>query len=705
MAGLRALRSLAFPPVCVTLGGRRPLVCVSQIRLEGDYRCTGASATLGGLKGPNSMRLSFFSCLRFVAFTLVTCLTLIVLAPGCGRASLESELLDGAVPNACGPSTCPNGCCDRNGTCRTGGDTQACGSRGQKCSDCIANGFTSCDVPRGKVCTRSSDNCGPTDCFGGCCSFDGGRGTCVAGMDATACGGGGSACVDCSLAGRSCDSSTQTCSTSKCDATNCSGCCVGDLCLPGDDAQACGTSGNACVSCAQSGQQCDAQPSGGGRCEGTPSCTAENCSGCCDGTTCVAGSDSIACGKAGEACKNCTTTGRRCAAVGQPNERTCEVPPTCGPGNCPGCCVGNACVVATTTVACGKGGQACQPCADNETCDAGACVAAPACGPGNCAGCCLGDICAVGNQATACGTAGAQCSNCSAVGQVCQGSACQAPVCGPGNCAGCCSGNTCVLGTQDSACGQNGAACSDCAAGDLVCQGRVCRTKCGPANCAGCCAANNACALGFTNSACGSGGAACTNCSNSASTCNTLEVPRVCANAGGMCPAAYDGCAPDVATPVEGSLQGVCDDTSDLDALRAACNGGADTGTCEAALQVLAATNPACSACLSPFAVPFGRLTGLYRCAAPFVSGTCNHSTGCAVECRETSCVGCVPGSEDECVTSVSGAGGQCNTLVQQTACIVPAIGVGDLCGPGTYANNFGRWLRAVGDHFCGNGP
>ncbi len=666
---------------------------------EGGYRRPRRSAKLAG-KRAEPMRLPSLSLLRFVAFTLFAASFLVLLAPGCGRSSLEIESLDASQPGTCGPSTCPNGCCDRTGTCRTGGDTQACGSRGQQCSDCIANGFRVCDVARGKVCARESANCGPADCPGGCCSFEGGRGTCVAGVDATACGGSGSRCVDCSAEGRSCDVRTQNCGASKCDATNCSGCCVGDLCLAGDDDQACGAVGEACLSCAQTGRVCGAQPNGGGRCEGTPACGPDNCNGCCDGTTCVAGSDSNACGTRGQACTNCLATGRRCTA-----ERTCQVPPLCGPGNCPGCCVGNACVVATTSAACGRGGEACKGCGVSETCNAGLCVPASTCGPGNCAGCCLGDICAVGAQNTACGTAGAQCLNCSGLGQVCQGGACQTPVCGPGNCAGCCSGNTCVLGTQDSACGQNGAACNDCAAGDQVCQSRACRPRCSAANCAGCCTATNTCALGFTNTACGSDGATCTNCAAGGSTCNTLALPRVCANEGGLCPAPYDSCAPGVRTAVQPSLQGLCDDAGDLDAVRAACAGGPESGTCVAAFQVLAATNAACAACLTPFNVPFNQLTGLYRCAAPFVGGGCNRSTGCATECQDTSCSACPIGTEDQCRTSANGAGGQCNTFVQQTRCVLPAVGAGDLCGPATYGGNFGGWLRAVGDHFCGNGP
>jgi hypothetical protein len=655
--------------------------------------------------------LSARSGARFVALVLFVALFVVLLAPGCGRSSLELETPaeGGVVPSTCGPSNCPNGCCDGNGICRTGADTRACGSTGQRCSDCIANGFQFCDGR--KVCGRSVTTCGAAECPGGCCSFDGATPKCLAGTDPNACGRSGASCVDCGAQGRSCDPVQRDCSVGKCDASNCSGCCVGDKCLDGTDGQACGSNGQACESCTIMGQSCRNNPGGGGRCEGTPTCGPQNCGGCCNGTVCVAGSDSSACGKQGMACSNCLATGKQCVAQGQPNERTCQTPVTCNAATCPGCCVGNNCVVATTPAACGKGGQACVGCGANETCNAGVCTPQANCGPANCAGCCIGaDVCAVGSQNTACGLAGAQCLNCTGQGKVCQGGSCQTPVCGPGNCAGCCSGNTCVIGTQDNACGQAGAACNDCTPGNQVCQGRVCQAKCGPGNCAGCCTPANACALGFTNGSCGSGGAACSNCTAVGSTCDTLVNPRVCTNAQNQCPAGYANCPAGVTTPVTPSLQGLCDDVTELDPIQAACSapapGGPDTVACIAAFQQLAVSNPACAACLAPFDVPFTQLTGIYRCAAPFVSAACNRSTGCATDCQDTSCTQCPPASEDQCRNQVNGGGGQCNPFVQQTACVAPALGAGALCRPSTYpGSNFGRWLRAVGDHFCGNGP
>ena len=649
------------------------------------------------------------SLVRFhslVALALFAALCLVLVAPGCGRSSLELESFDASIDGpvgSCGPSTCPGGCCDLTGVCRLGADTRACGSSGERCNDCVANGFQFCDGR--KVCGRNVTSCA-SECPTGCCESEGGSNKCLAGVDPSACGGFGATCTDCSAQGRDCDPTTRACSTGKCDATNCDGCCVGDKCLPGIDNQSCGQKGQQCQSCQIMGQTCGPSPNGGGTCQGVAKCGPANCGGCCNGTTCVAGSDSVACGKQGDACANCTAGGKVCVPQGQPNERTCQTPVTCNAANCPGCCVGNSCVVATTPAACGRGGEVCKGCGMNEACTNGICVPAPNCGPANCPGCCIGaDVCAVGNQNTACGLAGIQCNNCAGLGRVCQGGSCQVAACGPGNCAGCCSGNTCVLGTQDNACGGNGAACNDCTPGNQVCQGRVCRARCSAANCGGCCTPGNACALGFTNGACGSGGATCVNCANAGSTCDTLVVPRVCANQQNKCPAAYGACAAAVTTPITPSLQGLCDDVGDLDALAVACSGGPDTGTCIAAFQVLAAANPACSTCLAPFDEPFNQLRGIYRCTAPFVTNACNHATGCAVDCQDTSCNQCPPGSVDQCRNQVNGNGGQCRTFVNQTACIGGAVGPGALCSPVTYGGNFGNWLRAVGDHYCGNGP
>jgi hypothetical protein len=419
----------------------------------------------------------------------------------------------------------------------------------------------------------------------------------------------------------------------------------------------------------------------------------------------VTGNDTTACGKQGQACAACAFN-QVCVQDGLPNARTCQVQATCGPNNCPGCCVGNQCVVATTPQACGTNGQACKACGPSQACGPlGTCVQGPDCNPVNCAGCCVGDICAVGTQNTACGAGGGLCLNCAnqAPPRVCQSGVCQAPACGPATCPnGCCSGNTCVTGTQDNACGATGGgACTDCSATNQVCQGRQCREKCSPANCAGCCQNDNLCATGIANNTCGSGGVACTNCSAAGSFCNGLVVPRRCNNQQTTCPATYGACAPGITTPITPALQNVCPDAS-LDTLTVACAGGPETAACVAAFALLPG---ACQTCLTPLNHPFEQEAGLFACAAANVDNNCRRQTGCAINCAQTSCNQCLPTSESQCYSLVNGVGGQCRTFANAAdGCTSAALAAGQLCSQFSYAN-YGGWLRSVGDHFCGNTP
>lgn len=379
--------------------------------------------------------------------------------------------------------------------------------------------------------------------------------------------------------------------------------------------------------------------------------------------------------------------------------------PTCGPENCEGCCAGNNCVVNVTPGACGKDGQACKACGPNEACSAGVCQPAGGCNPQSCAGCCIGDICAVGTQNTACGLGGGACENCSgqAPPRVCQGGACELPSCGPGNCLGCCVGNTCVVGTQDNACGSaNGQACADCTQTNQVCQAGQCVDKCGPGNCTGCCGATG-CAGGVANNACGSGGVVCDNCTTQASFCNGLVTPRRCNNKQTTCPAPYATCPAAITMPVTPTLQKHCTDAV-LANLATACAASPDAPQCVSALQVLVATSPACATCIQPFAKPFTEGSGLWRCAAPFVPATCRRETGCAADCADDSCTQCVPASEAQCRDLVNGPGGQCRTFALAAGCANAALAAGQLCSQFSYPD-YGQWLRAVGDHYCGNGP
>ena len=637
---------------------------------------------------------------RLVVLALLGGLLLVLLAPGCGRSSLEPETLGdgGNGSGACSPATCPSGCCDASGTCRTGRDVRACGSAGDRCADCVADGFALCNGDG--VCGRDDARCSAATCAG-CCTVDEGRLRCLSGTEPAACGGRGGACTDCAASGRACDASTRSCGATACDASTCDGCCVGDKCLPGDLQTACGTKGRACAPCA-SGQVCRAVSGGaGGQCDGPTSCGPHNCAGCCDAAgRCVTGNDATACGAGGGACATCPV-GEICGCV-PPNARTCQAPPPCGPANCAGCCVGNQCVIDTKPTACGARGEACKTCGTTETCSpTGVCVDAGECNPTTCpTGCCVGSICAVGTQNTACGTDGDVCQNCASQSRVCQSGTCQTPTCGPTTCPnGCCSGNVCVVGTQDNACGPTGGGqCDDCSAKNEVCQGRQCREKCGPANCSGCCR-NNTCVGGTADNACGIDGATCTNCSAAGSYCNGLVSPRRCNNQQTTCPAPYGSCPLGTRMPPIATEQRRCTNV-ELDRLAAECVAGPESAACVAAYATLVGT---CQACLQPFHHPFVRNTGIYACAAASVSEPCRIALGCADHCAQSSCNQCSASSKDLCYVRVNGLGGQCALQDLAANCARDEMERG-LCSSFSYAH-YGQWIRGVGDHFCGDGP
>lgn len=411
-------------------------------------------------------------------------------------------------------------------------------------------------------------------------------------------------------------------------------------------------------------------------------------------------------------------------AAAPPGVPPVSPPFECGASSCPtGCCDGRGlCQVGANARACGTSGARCADCVATgfSACDARRVCARDVarCGPTECpSGCCRDSggvpACVAGTDASACGAGGERCVDCSAQGTSCEAASrsCRSAMCNASNCNGCCVGDACVPGTENETCGSAGQACASCGALGQTCRtaprgGGLCegRPACGPATCEGCCTAVGTCSLGFTGVACGSGGAACRDCAGDGSTCNTLSLPRVCANQESQCPAKYTSCPAAVTTSVSPSRQGVCDAASDLDSLQAACGAGHDAGTCAAAFRVLVATHPACATCLEPFHKPFAQLGGLYRCAAPFVDRSCNHTTGCATDCQDASCGSCPLGTENLCRSQVNGGGGQCNRIIAQAACVLPALRPGGLCSPATYGANYGSWLRTVGEYFCGAG-
>lgn len=644
-----------------------------------------------------------------------------LVAPGCGRSSLELEDYDASVssssssgnPAGCGPSTCSNGCCDAKGQCQTGRNARACGTAGGACKDCVGTGFDTCTDSR--VCARTVTDCDLSNCATGCCATTpSGEEQCLSGTEATACGRGAEACTNCEDDGRACDLSTRTCGTTRCDATNCSGCCVGDLCLPGNSQFACGENGGQCGRC-NTGEVCRITSVGGGRCESAQTkCGPANCGGCCTASgQCLDGLRDGACGRLGQQCEVCGS-GETCTPDGLPGARTCQPTQFCGPSNCDGCCLGDVCVPsgAQSNGACGIKGQQCTSCGPNQTCNpAGFCENANNCGPLSCAGCCVGEVCAVGTQNTACGVAGAQCQNClnQFPPRTCQSGSCQqVPTCSPLTCPnGCCQGNTCVAGTQDTACGGSGVdggfggfQCQNCASSGQICQNHVCQAKCGPDNCNGCCTATGLCVGGISSTACGQLGGACDNCTARGSFCNGLVQPRSCNDAQKECPAPYGSCPGGATVAPEKVAQNVCSDF-DLDDIAASCS-DPDDFFCQ---LVIEEKGLACQQCITRFTYPFAKRTGLYACAAETITNTgCRHDMACTTDCDETSCDSCSSSStETSCYTLVNSGNNQCSKFSSDAnSCAADALRGGELCSQFSYPD-FMSWLREVGDHFCGD--
>jgi hypothetical protein len=211
---------------------------------------------------------------------------------------------------------------------------------------------------------------------------------------------------------------------------------------------------------------------------------------------------------------------------------------------------------------------------------------------------------------------------------------------------------------------------------------------------------DDTCVLGVANDACGAGGVACDNC-RGGSFCNGLVVPRRCNDQQDTCPADYPACPPGTSTPITAEQQGTCSE-GELDKLAAACAGGPETPDCVA---VMAGVTSACSQCLVPFQVPFAHRDGLWACVASFVGVPCRRAMGCVTDCVDTSCSQCLPSSANQCDTLVTGIGNQCGPFSNQaTACTRTALQPGQLCSQFSYSD-FGKWFRAVGDHYCGDGP
>ncbi len=206
-----------------------------------------------------------------------------------------------------------------------------------------------------------------------------------------------------------------------------------------------------------------------------------------------------------------------------------------------------------------------------------------------------------------------------------------------------------MTGSAPAACGVGGEACSNCSTiGDVCSQGACVSTPpvCTPTSCPlGCCDGTGVCQDGFLDAQCGSGGIACLDCTSSSTTCAVNQTPRGCSPTQTTCPAPYAGCPTGTVTASSPIESGACT-PQDLTEAQAACAGGADTTGCTSFLQTLTSNGAqACALCLQPFVVPFEQGTGIFLCAAPFLSASCNQATGCFTDCETATCSEC-PASE-----------------------------------------------------------
>jgi hypothetical protein len=162
----------------------------------------------------------------------------------------------------CGPFNCQDGCCQADGTCfvaTAGAVNTPCGSNGEACATC----------PSGESCLLGAcqrdlgETCTPANCAG-CC------------LAASPTGG---------------TTSTQ--------------------CFDGTQDNACGSGGVQCNRCtpAMNGGHCVADSPSGGHCEDVGQCNASNCAGCCLGNVCAEGQQNVACGIRGAACQDCSDGG------------------------------------------------------------------------------------------------------------------------------------------------------------------------------------------------------------------------------------------------------------------------------------------------------------------------------------------------------------------------------------------------------------
>jgi hypothetical protein len=257
----------------------------------------------------------------------------------------------------CDSTSCSAGCCDAK-VCKVP-STVSCGTGGTQCQACdlfkadrcSAAGQCACGngppCSAGQRCSGGACICDGSSCATGCCADN----VCKAPSTIT-CGTGGAQCKACDLfkadrcsaVGQCACGNGSACATGQhcvngnciCDGSSCpSGCCDGPICQQRSFSR-CGTNGSGCVSCdlirgdncsvtgqcaCGSGPPCSVDSHQ--RCSsGTCICDGPPCTGCCQGSECVAGNTTQQCGNSGSACYKCEA-GERC------NGRVCVCTPPC----------------------------------------------------------------------------------------------------------------------------------------------------------------------------------------------------------------------------------------------------------------------------------------------------------------------------------------------------------------------------------------
>ena len=307
---------------------------------------------------------------RFVRFFFfVAAFTVLAAVAACGRSDLGLYTWGDGGPDAkvdanpdaggCNAATCPTGCCDPSGTCRTGTELNACGFAGAACTDCQKDGFDFCDG-QAHACGTVGPKCDLSTCPQGCCTTFNGQPACLSGQSSLACGNSGQKCVDCTQSGELCDPSAKTCKQAPCGPNNCKGCCAGSTCVNAESDKQCGIGGLSCTDCTAQKAFCD-QTSG--QCVNVqPLCNATNCKGCCAGDLCITSQSDTQCGLGGITCTDCAQQGGTC------QNGTCGT--TCTAQNCPGCCQAGTCFAGFVDSRCGSGGATCVDCtAQASVCD------------------------------------------------------------------------------------------------------------------------------------------------------------------------------------------------------------------------------------------------------------------------------------------------------------------------------------------------